>query len=152
MRREILFRGQTRKTGEKVYMDGRKVPGNWVYGGICSGKGDFSIVYATMDEEKEIPVEKHVVYTETVGQYTGLNDKNGKMIFEGDIVIYDNTPYNVYSTPKTGVIVWRKNAFRLKYREYETCWYFDLGSDDFFGAKCEVLGNIHDNPELLEAE
>ena len=41
--RDLLFRGQTRKKGEKVFMDGRPVDANWVYGGIFQGKGDFSV-------------------------------------------------------------------------------------------------------------
>ena len=50
--RDLLFRGQTRKKGEKVFMDGTPVDGNWVYGGVFQGKGDFSVIY-TYD-----PVEK----------------------------------------------------------------------------------------------
>ena len=44
--KEILFRGQTRKKGEKVFVgSGKPVDGNWVYGGVFQGQGDFSIIY-----------------------------------------------------------------------------------------------------------
>ena len=82
--REILFRGQTRKCGEKVRMgDGEKLPGRWVYGGITPGIGDFSIIYGGENEnDPSDGLEKWVVYSATVGQFTGLMDKNGKRIFE----------------------------------------------------------------------
>lgn len=154
MGREILFRGQTRKTGEKVYMDGRKVPGNWVYGGICSGKGDFSIIYATMDEEKEIPVEKHVVYTETVGQYTGLKDKNGKMIFEGDILKYKEMQFEHRAVVCFGKYEYdrNKNAGFYLHWYYGSCVEYYRKDIGYWSENrvIEVIGNIHDNPELLE--
>ena len=56
--REILFRGQTRKNGEKVRMNGEKVPGNWVYGGVCQGVGDYSIIYGSDDVNLVKPTEK----------------------------------------------------------------------------------------------
>lgn len=100
MDRKILFRGQTRRYGQKVKMNGEKLPGNWVYGGVLQGKGDFSIIYGG---ENPGDMEKHVVYTDTLGQYTGLTDKNGKKIFEGDIVRYnDQMGFDIHSTVKIG--------------------------------------------------
>ena len=139
--REILFRGQTRRYGEKVKMNGEKVPSNWVYGGVCQGKGDFSIIYGSMDMGLEQPTEKRVVYTDTIGQYTGLTDKNGTKIFEGDIVNFKTINYHF------------KNC-RIK---YQSCYArycaidnkgYEYPMDKTF--EYEVIGNIHDNPELLK--
>ena len=80
--REILFRGQTRRKGEKVRISGEPVDSNWVYGGIFPGEGDFSIIYQAKPK-----IEKFTVYSDTVGQFTGLTDKNGlTKIFEYDII------------------------------------------------------------------
>ena len=140
--REILFRGQTRRYGEKVWMNGEKVPSNWVYGGVCCGEGAFSIVYAYMDEEKEIPIEKHVVYTDTIGQYTGLTDKNGKRIFEGDIV-----KIHLMDFADIGFIRYANDCCRFQFVDKCSIGY---GIDDT--DVIEVIGNIHDNPELLKGE
>jgi uncharacterized phage protein (TIGR01671 family) len=129
-------------------MNGEKVPSNWVYGGIFQGTGDFSVIYGA-DKENFTGADlgKHTVYTDTVGQYTGLTDKNGKKIFEGDIHEIENFFFVV----KYG-----------KYRDYETGkdgygWYFEYihrkGCEGFDGTENEyvnIIGNIHDNPELLE--
>ena len=143
--REILFRGQTRRKGQKVWMDGSPVNSNWVEGyGVCMGKGDFSVIYAGS------PVEKFTVYTDTVGQFTGRVDNNGKKIFEGDIVVVeleDNTGDH-----------WREKR-RVRYNSTECCWYPMRWEEecDFCDAwteiiSIEVIGNIHDNPELMEVE
>jgi uncharacterized phage protein (TIGR01671 family) len=121
-------------------MNGEKVPSNWVYGGICFGKGAFSIIYDYMDEEKEKPIEKHVVYTDTVGQYTGLTDKKGNKIFEGDIV---NIEY-LETTVKNAVIEYVGASF------YGTTEFDSWEINDY--CWLEVIGNIHDNPELLKGE
>lgn len=136
--REILFRGQTRRKGQKVWMDGSPVDSNWVEGyGVCMGKGDFSVIYAGS------PVEKFPVYTDTVGQFTGLTDKNGKKIFEGDICRNTRTG-EIVSVKWHGTMagfVWNKRKGKSH--------LYDFG--ELFRAydKYEVIGNIHDNPELL---
>ena len=134
---ELLFRGQQRRKGEKVHMDGSSVESSWFYGnGVMQGKGDFSIIYQT-----EPTLEKHSVYTDTLGQHTGLTDMNGKEIFEGDIV------QNII-TKETAIVRWytEHSAFML-YDKNNNKVYF-LYDNDF--NKIEIIGNIYDNPELFE--
>ena len=146
--REILFRGQTRRLGEKVWMNGEKVPSNWVYGGVCHGKYAFSIIYGSMDEERENPIEKHVVYTDTVGQYTGLTDKNGKKIFEGDIVVCSQEINGNFIDKhiEIGYVEMKHGAFGLHRKQ----GYYRPFKDWLEDYEYEVIGNIHDNPELLK--
>ena len=135
--REILFRGQTRRKGEKVWMDGSPVESNWVHGGVLKGNGDHSIIYQT-----EPDIEKKVVYTDTLGQFTGLTDENETKIFEGDIIqTYD---------PDEGYAV-------VRYDDTETEFYADfVGDNVYYGLggtfrndDLEIIGNIHDSPELI---
>lgn len=83
------------------------------------------------------------VDSSTICQCTGLKDKNGELIWENDIVNH-----------KTGkaVVVWDRAEWRIKWIK-DTIWRKDLhfwtNEDDW---KCEVIGNIFDNPELLESE
>lgn len=79
----------------------------------------------------------------TICQCTGLKDKNGKLIWENDVVNLKNGK---------GVVIWDKAEWRIKWIK-DTIWRKDLhfwvNEDDW---KCEVIGNIFDNPELLENE
>ena len=77
--RKILFRGQTRHKGEKTSISGKPLPGIWVTGGIFpQNKGYERAIIYTQDPK----VEKHVVYAETVGQYTGVDDVTRSKIIE----------------------------------------------------------------------
>ena len=184
--KEILFRGQTRKRGQKVNMAGEKLPGIWVYGGIFPGTGDYSVIYGDTDMNlSAVTVEKHIVWSDTVGQFTDRFDAtkwedlsqeeqeaflhqpdgwenvpelwHGRMIFEGDIISYLD-PDGVL---QIGVIEFGQHGsggvlnigFFVKWwkGQYPEILRQDLG----FWASCRevrVIGNIHDNPELLEVQ
>lgn len=151
--REILFRGQTRRKGEKVWMDGRPVDSNWVYGGVLQGTGAFSVMYGCSDlnDIRGATIDKHVVYTDTLGQYTGLTDKNGKKIFEGDILTYPDSScfgvvclgdYDHFDTKHTGFFVkWFENGKQRGFRLDIRFW---------LSQEAWVVGNIHDNPDLIK--
>lgn len=128
--REILFRG-------KLTDDSK-----WVYG--CLLDKIYGAVPAIMSEQSvddafNLEFEYDHVQEKTVGQYTGMKDKNGNRIFEGDICKVGNLIYKVVF-------------------EY-SCWWFKILSNKVYccpafnshcGEYCEIIGNIHDNPELLE--
>ena len=143
--REILFRGQTRRKGEKVRMDGTPVESNWVYGGVLQGTGDHSIIYQT-----EPDIEKKVVYTDTLGQFTGLTDKNSVKIFEGDIV-----EYKIGDRLRIGRVFF--SDFRSSFSVTAGKSGSDVINNDLFhyiqnGNSVTIIGNIYDNPELIGGE
>lgn len=83
--RTILFRGQTRRKGERTSISGIPLPGIWATGGIFpQNKGyDYAIIY-----QQNPKVEKYVVHADTIGQYTGTNDSLGNFIYEDDIITF----------------------------------------------------------------
>ena len=131
--REILFRGKRVDDGQFAYG----------YVGIFKGKTQIYVPF-TEEEEKEndghifsaIGGLWHTVEPSTVGQFTGLTDKNGKKIFEGDVLkdITDGVPREVFYCNESAMFL-KKGILRSS-----------LGNP----LHLEVIGNIHDNPELLE--
>ena len=130
--REILFRGKRVDNGE------------WIYG--------FYIENETFDG-KRIPqilseyIAEKAVIPETVGQYTGIKDKNGTMIFENDIL--SAHPDELFPDDEIRLVVewhdygWFGKDSKGKYTSLESKWVSEL---------FEVIGNKFDNPELLEVK
>lgn len=105
-----------------------------------NGDGDFAIIY-----QQEPTVEKYPVYADTVGQYTGMKDKNGKRIFEGDIIDFSDRSYS------DGYGVVRYDAEGTEFEFVYDDHYEGLGRC-YYPEDVEVIGNIYDNPELLGDE
>lgn len=156
--REILFRGKRTDNGE------------WIEGCFLD-KNNIGIFYDDT-EESDCSVHIFPVVSKTVGQYTGLTDKNGKKIFEGDIVqhlTYDDfdcqsvVKFGEYKQDGSGGEYGARNCLGF-YVEVDnfTCPDWCENEPECFSDyqkqqnileianKCEVIGNIHDNPELLE--
>ncbi len=125
--REILFRAK----GNKKYNDG-----DWYFGGGI-GK-DFEGNYYIQDGSV-----RRTIIQDTVCQYTGLKDKNGKKIFESDIVTIDGF---CPDDEGYGVIQWRDDEAMFTV-DADYC-YYDF--DHISGAELEVIGNVFDNLELIQ--
>lgn len=139
--REILFRGKIIDNGEWAY-------GCYVEAEKLDKSGtEYFII------EKKADGSSHMVIPETVGQYTGLKDKNGKRIYEGDIVDYEDESPGQYEYHDSTFI----NRGMIEYDDGVFYWTNLVAAqlyDTVYkgAADCVVIGNIHDNPELLEVE
>jgi len=143
--REIKFRGKEEYSGE------------WVYGYYCRG--------GWIDPVNGVETPRHIIHAEylfdidpdTLGQYTGLRDKNGKEIYEGDIV--ECVSWNEYfSKDGQPMEVFRRKMHisflngRFVMVEPMPEPMEDNVWDIIYNGDIEVIGNICDNPELLEKE
>ena len=136
--REVIFRGK------------RLHDNKWIYGNFVSDcEGNPHIIeprffcedghHLQYEDNTDTPV---FIIPETVGQYTGLTDKNGVRIFEGDIVSlvkHDGLIYKVVYVPCRYELVNSKGV---------NCFVLDI----YKSENIEVIGNIYDNPELLGGE
>lgn len=151
--REIIFRGKSADNGEWLF----GVPiFDWYSGGKTANIINVGLIECC-DENMVIP--------ETIGQYTGLKDKNGKKIFEGDIVRFIWWWFDgaERESELTGTIVYSSDnmSFQLKgvknkewrdfvgANEHDMDYLTPFSELNFCDADFEVIGNIHDNPELL---
>lgn len=120
--KEILFRGKC------------KITDRWYEGDYVRFKGQDNTVshyiYAEMNRYYNVEV-----YPETVGMFAGYTDKNGTKIFEGDIL---KTNFGDYL-----VVTFTNTQFTLKRKNGRACTWQCVN-------KYEVVGNIHDNPELVQ--
>ena len=126
--REILFRGKA-------------IDDNWYYGVPLIFTKDYVFMTAPHTYNK-------AVILETVGQYTGLTDKNGKKIFEGDILSYE---YG--NLKKQGFVYYYDRGAKFGIKQNDGYGNLSLLHDTQVKAwNVTVIGNIHDNPELLKGE
>lgn len=124
--REILFRGKRKDNGE------------WAYGSLFA---EYKRVEITRGTCNNVGIEGVDVIPETVGQYTGLTDKNGKKIFEGDIL--NCSSFSGINDFKNCAVKWCDLFLSFRSDKHS------LSGD--FRQDYEVIGNIHDNPELIES-
>ena len=136
--REVIFRAKRKDNGE------------WVYG-VPLKEGYSQDVEMLWYEYGSLAYTERVkVLPETVGQYTGLTDKNGKKVFEGDIVkVYDNFDC-VGETLYVGKVQWDDTFlnWELITNKRTVGQLKDIPSVLYY----EVIGNVFDNPELLEVK
>lgn len=141
--RDILFRGKR--------VDNQ----DWVYGNLVLNKSDGLLINVYIENTDINEFRQWEVIPKTVGQFTGLTDKNGTKIFEWDILDLGQTVNgcNLFS------VEWDKNRYgwNIRYHvkmnnprlyEYSVESFFAI--DEMTGEGVEIIGNIHDNPDLLE--
>ena len=146
--REIKYRG---KTYELWYTD---EPSKWVYGFITQLPKDFNWMHISSDT-------RVMVKPDTVGQFTGFRDKNGKEIYEGDIV--REKEIGGYGYEYVGVVRYYEEDARFGIditatNKFSKRILFSIGEHTINDGYCtikytteyEVIGNVLDNPELLE--
>ena len=129
--REILFRGK------------RTLNGDWIEGLLWKKKYNDNRIFISYFPDQDDYEEAYSVCPETIGQYTGLTDKNGKNIFEGDIV---TQPVRETRKHSPCIVEFKDGKFQAHYISEKRFFdrYYDLNS------YTKVIGNIHDNPELLK--
>lgn len=129
MKREILFRGKRVDTGE------------WIYGDLIKHSIIDPFKYIAIGAGYKIDnpeIGKAIkVLPSTVGQFTGMTDKNGNRIFEGDI-------YSMGEKNILYVVIFDKSQFIGKQVRNRS-----LAGLEYWKSDIEIVGNIHDNPELL---
>ena len=135
MKREILFRGKRIDNDE------------WVYGYFWFIKEHYSPRISNRHYIKSIKNGlDYEVTPEAIGQFTGLTDKKRVKIFEGDILLSESWGANARSKRKTHIVEWGKVGWLASGYNGDMVVKpsLDVKSD------WQVIGNIHDNPELLK--
>ena len=151
--REIIFRGKRTDNGE--WIEGH-------YGEYMLMSGESIPCISIPNKEAVCGSISYDVEASTVGQYTGLTDKNGKKIFEGNIVsIYTpcNEKHNIgvirFGYYASGIpTIFKTNlGFYIEWASEDNINRIDFGFwIQAYQDETEVIGNIHDNPKLLEEE
>ena len=133
MNREIIFRGKDFLKEE------------WVYGDLVKTKNFVAIKKTNGDYFHPTQVSPN-----TVGQYTGLKDKNGKQIFEGDILGYIGKRKDNMNKVYRRKVVFHEGMFALLSKELPAYSALNYHCMEDGRSAWSVIGNIHDNPELIK--
>ena len=133
--RKIKFRAKSKLTNE------------WLYSCMILQTGSPNVQFiARLDENHKIDLE--IIKPETLGEFTGLQDINGKDIYEGDIIeSVEDADHKFRYT-----VFFDNSAFRVKHQKFNEFGVFNVLYVVLKMTKCKVVGSIHDNPELLEAD
>ena len=134
--REILFRAKSECDGE------------WVYGSLVHIDALDMIIPtdATWCGGTEFNMG-YIVHPETVGQYTGLTDKDGKRIFEGDVIECWSE-----GVCARGEVQQRKDGMWIIFPAWQENIMWGICPDEYGNTAVRVIGNVHDNPELTEVQ
>ena len=143
--REILFRGKRIDNGE------------WVFGDLIREPWGYCIQVVTGSGNEYIR-KKYAITEETVGQYTGLKDKNGERIFEGDMIKpFDDEVDKMVVEFHYGqflLCLYGERGYLAEYGWEEEGNYGCFESEPLssYGDDIEIIGNIHDNPEFMKGD
>lgn len=149
--REIEFRGKRKDNGEWVYgyyvklfteslgWNGPETTDHLIY------TGENECISSNFERERTHNEVAFAVDAETVGQYTGLHDKNGKKIYEGDVVMVE-CQSATWEAPEISC-----ELFDVVFSEYYSAWYTKADGEDFdllseYADGCEILGNVYEKP------
>lgn len=138
--RTIKFRGKDFETGE------------WLYGNLIQRIGRYPGIMFDYEQAGKIHYSEQPVKQETVGQFTGLHDRTGKEVYEGDVVFWIAIDMRGRGKGEQGAIIWDNSTMAwVILRDKPTsdgrpC----IISRPFDKKHLEVVGNIHDNPELMK--
>lgn len=128
--RTIKFRGKRLDNGE------------WIYGDLEYNRAKNIARIHTYDEDGEYLMQ-HCVDLDTVGQFTGVLDRNGKEIYEGDAILQQG-----YSGKRPMLVRFEHGAFIVGWHGGSSTQTRPM----LIQKRCEVLGSIHDNPDLLNGK
>lgn len=145
-KRDIKFRGFHRDENgkEKVFVNGEWVKGYWLYGVPCDDYIITAVKTVEYQANDDAPTSKYVefkyvnIIPETIGQYTGLKDKNGKEILE-DSFVKDYSDGDIYK------VVWQSHSATWELISKNVRRSLAL----LYMGTYEVIGNIYENPEMV---
>ena len=136
-----------------------KAHGRWIYGGLVYSDNIEPAIYFEVGNKVYKRINWAYVDPATVGQFTGLTDKNGKEIYEGDILLWTRKNVHIEGRPLQDFshkcIVYYDNdkcafQFRCELHCGACAGYLDFDDDRADESFVEVVGNIHNNPELIK--